>query len=225
MRLSRIAAVIEKEGKDILRDPITVAVALLMPLIMPFLFGYAISLDIDNVPLGVLDEDHSAASRALVDRFVESSYFRLAALYDSDRQVEGGLQRGRVDLVLVIPPRFEERMAAREAAPVQVLVDGSYSATANLVAGYAATIISRFGRAALSQPVRAEIRVWYNPDQSFTSFSVLSMVAIAALMVGVFHPAASIVREKEAGTIEQLQVTPIGTAELFGVPSPNPRNF
>jgi ABC-2 type transport system permease protein len=215
MKLSRIAAMTVKETKDIIRDPITVGVALFMPLVMLFLFGYAISLDVKNVPLGVLDQDHTPASRSLVDRFVQSGYFYLGAGYSSARETEASLQDGDVDLALVIPPRFEERLARHEAVPVQVLVDGTYSATANLVAGYASTIIAEFGRDSISQPVRAEIRVWYNPSLRSVTYVIPGLFGVILMAFPPLLTALAIAREKETGTIQQIFASPLTAAEFL----------
>ena len=124
-------------------------------------------------------------------------------------------------MALVISQDFQERLQRHRSPTVQVILDGTNSNTAALARTYALQIIDLFERSwphgtdGPAPAVRSAIRVWYNPDQTFTPFVVLSMIALAALMVGVIHPAASIVREKEIGTIEQLMVTPIRTGELF----------
>lgn len=215
MKLSRVTAMTVKEVKDIIRDPITVGVALFMPLVMLFLFGYAISLDVKNVPLGVLDQDRSPASRALVDQFVQSGYFYLGANYTSAREAAASLQDGNVDLALVIPPRFEERLARHEAVPVQVLVDGTYSATANLVAGYAEAIVSAFGHGSPPQTVRAEIRVWYNPSLSSVAYVVPGLFGVILMAFPPLLTALAIAREKETGTIQQIFASPLTAAEFL----------
>src|SRR6516165_10663523 len=106
MNPRRIAAVVAKESRELWRDPITVGIALLMPLVMLFLFGYAVTLDIHDIALGVLDRDATPASRDLTDAFVQSGYFRLARVLRSTRDIDAALPRGNVDLVLVIPERF-----------------------------------------------------------------------------------------------------------------------
>lgn len=214
MSLHRIGAVIVKETKDIIRDPITVGVALFMPLVMLFLFGYAISLDVNNVPLGVRDESHSPASRALVDRFVQSGYFRLAAVYTTAEQVEAGLQRGEIDLALVIPPRLERRLARHGTVPVQVLVDGTYSATANLVASYASTIISGFSGNSLPG-VRVEARVWYNPSLRSVAYVIPGLFGVILMAFPPLLTALAITREKETGTIQQIFASPLTAAEFL----------
>ena len=214
MKLSRVGAVTVKEVKDVIRDPITVAIALFMPLVMLFLFGYAISLDVENVPLGVLDEDQSPASRALVDRFVQSGYFRLRKIYTTGHEVEAGLQRSDVDLVLVIPPVFEERLARHQPAPLQVLVDGTYSATGNLVAAYAGTIVSEFGRSP-HQTVRAEVRIWYNPSLRSVTYVVPGLFGVILMAFPPLLAALAITREKETGTIQQIFASPLTAAEFL----------
>jgi len=215
MKPARIAAMTVKEVKDIIRDPITVGVALFMPLVMLFLFGYAISLDVKNVPLGILDEDYSSASRALVDRFVQSGYFYIRTTYTSARAVEASLQEGNVDLALVIPPLFGQRLARHERVPVQVLVDGTYSATANLVAGYAGAIVSEFGHGPNFNPVRAEIRVWYNPSLRSATYVVPGLFGVILMAFPPLLTALAIAREKETGTIQQIFASPLTAAEFL----------
>ncbi|SMF27751.1 ABC-2 type transport system permease protein [Tistlia consotensis] len=214
MKPARIAAVVAKETKEIARDPVTVAVALLMPLVMLFLFGYAISLDVENVAMGVLDQDRSPASRRLVDRFVGSGYFRLAADYATTHEVEDGLQRSAVELVLVVPPGFQRTIAQGGTAPVQVLVDGTYSATANLVAAYAQAIVSDF--AGDSAPrVRVETRVWYNPSLRSVTYVVPGLFGVILMAFPPLLTALAIAREKETGSIQQIFASPLTPAEFL----------
>jgi ABC-2 type transport system permease protein len=214
MNLSRIAAVVVKETKDIVRDPITVAVALLMPLVMLFLFGYAVSLDIDDVAIAVLDQDRSPLSRRLVDRFVQSGYFRLAESYFWSSQVEAGLQSNAAKLALIIPPDFSETLARGAPAPVQVLVDGTYSATANLVAGYAETIVAGFGDVE-ARPVGVDLRVWYNPSLRSTTYVVPGLFGVILMAFPPLLTALAITREKETGTIQQIFASPLTASEFL----------
>lgn len=215
MMFNRIVAVVEKETKEIVRDPITVAVALLMPLVMLFLFGYAISLDIDNVPVGVLDQDRTPASRALTDQFVRSGYFRLGDHYTTDRQVEKALQLSQVDLVLVIPPRFQDKIFRGETAPVQILVDGTYSVTANLVASYAGAVVSTYNQGAAGNAIRTEVRVWYNPALRSVAYVVPGLFGVILMAFPPLLTALAITREKETGSIQQIFVSPLTSAEFL----------
>ena len=214
MSLSRIAAVIAKETTEIVRDPVTVAVSLLMPLVMLFLFGYAISLDVNNVPIGVLDQDRTPASRALADRFVQSGYFRLARTFTAQSQIEDGLQRGEIRLALVIPPRFQARIERKEAAPVQVLVDGSYSATATLVVASARTIVSSFQDARVPE-IRVATRAWYNPELRSVNYVVPGLFGVILMAFPPLLTALALTREKETGTIQQIFASPLRPTEFL----------
>lgn len=215
MKLRRIGAVVGKETREIARDPITMGVSILMPLVMLFLFGYAISLDIRHAELGVLDDDGSQESRALVEAFVGSEYFRLKRQLTSVREVDDVLQRGHVDLVLVIPRRFAADLARGESAPVQVLVDGTYAATASLVAGYAQAVISDFRRPRRTHAVRVQTRVWYNPSLRSASYVVPGLYAVILLAFPPLLTALGIVREKETGTIQSIFASPLTPAEFI----------
>ena len=139
-----VRAVVWKEVREIRRDPVTIFVAALLPLVMLFLFGYALSLDVKNAPYAVYDLDRSAHSRDLADAFARSGYFRRAHAIVSDAEVGRLLDRGQARLVLVIPADFSERIARGDTAHVQTLIDGSFSATAMVIAGYAAAIVQDF---------------------------------------------------------------------------------
>lgn len=214
MNLRRIATLIGKEAREVIRDPVTIWVSALLPLMMLFLFGYAISLDVENVPLGVLDQDQSPASRQLVDGFVQSGYFRLARVFSSERQVEDALQRGDVRLALTIPERFHVALVRDETPPVQVLLDGTYSATALIIAGYAQTIVSSY-RAAPIMPVRVEARVWYNAPMRSMNYIVPGLYGVILMAFPPLLTALAIVREKETGSIQQIFASPVTSAEFI----------
>jgi ABC-2 type transport system permease protein len=214
MNPRRIAAVVAKESRELWRDPITVGVALLMPLVMLFLFGYAVTLDINNVSLGVLDEDATPASRRLIDGFVESGYFGLAEAFASTHDIDRALQRGTIDLVLVIPKRFEATIARGDAPVVQVLLDGTYSDTAQVVADYADTIVRSYGSPPLSA-VRVEIRVWYNAEMRSANYVVPGLFAVILMAFPPLLTALAVVREKETGAIQQIFASPLTSGEFI----------
>lgn len=214
MNVSRIAAVTEKETKDILRDPITVAIALLMPLIMLFLFGYAISLDVDRVPIGVLDQDRTSASRTLAERFTSSSYFQLRQSFISAVEAETALQRNKVRMALVIPSGFQGSMERGEESPVQVLVDGTYSATATLIVAYAKNIIRAFSVPQRSE-IQVETRVWYNPALRSVNYVVPGLFGVILMAFPPLLTALALTREKETGTIQQIFASPLTPAEFL----------
>lgn len=214
MSPARVLAVIVKEALEIRRDPLTLGIALLMPILMLFLFGYAISLDIGDVEMGVLDQDRSVASRELVARFTGSGYFHLADNYLAPAEMERDLQRGEVPLALVIPPGFGQALARGEAAPVQVIVDGTYSATANLVAAYAQAIVAGYGDAAVPR-VRVEPRAWYNPALRSATYVVPGLFGAILMAFPPLLTALAITREKETGSIQQIFASPLTPAEFL----------
>ncbi len=215
MSVRRIVAVMGKETREILRDPITLGVSALMPLVMLFLFGYAISPDVRQARIGALDHSSSPASRALVERFVSSGYFRLHRGFMSIEEVDAALQRGRADLALVIPPDFAARLSRDEPVPVQVLVDGTYATTALLVIGYAQAIIEGFRRPAGKEILRMETRVWYNPSLKSANYVVPGLYAVILLAFPPLPTALGIVREKETGAIRSIFASPLTSAEFI----------
>lgn len=217
---TRLLGLFRKEMIQFLRDRVMLILVLWLYTGEVIICAFALSFEIANLPLAVVDLNHTPASRALVEQFLATDTFSLAGRPTMPQATEW-LQTGRARVALVVPENFQRRLARGQTATVQLLLDGTNSNVAAQARAYALQIVNRFQppldspRIGANGGVRPVIRVWYNPNQSYTSFIVLSMIAIAALMVGVFHPAASIVREKEAGTIEQLRVTPTGTTELF----------
>lgn len=217
----RLASLLTKEIIQFSRDRVILVLILWLYTIEVVICAYALSFDVKHLPLAAVDLDRSVASRSLLEKFSISEAFDVAG-YPPTMAVAGKwLDSGKASLVIVIPEKFDRDLRRGAVPVVQLLLDGSNSNTATIARGYAAQILDRFQQEwppdAVAPAVQVEpvIRVWYNPDQTYTSFMVLSMIALAALMVGVIHPAASIVREKEVGTIEQLMVTPIRISELF----------
>jgi ABC-2 type transport system permease protein len=214
MRPRRVAAVIGKETKEVARDPITVGIALLMPLVMLFIFGYAISLDVEDVALGILDQDQTPASRALADNFVQSASFREAATFTRLDEVDAALQRNAVKIALVIPPRFQARLERGEVAEVQLFLDGTHSATAGLAGAYAEAIVLGFGAPA-APATRVETRVWYNPALRSVNYVVPGLFGVILMAFPPLLTALAITREKETGSIEQIYASPLTAGEFL----------
>jgi len=213
MNLRRVGALIGKEVRELVRDPITLWLALLMPLVMLFLFGYAVTLDVKGVSIGVYDEDRSPASRELAARFAATENFSITRRFASMHEVVDAMQRARVRLVLVIPPDFQRRLMTGPSAPVQILVDGTYSMTAALAAGYAEAIVRSFPAPQVST-LHLETRVWYNPSLRSANFVVPGLLAVILMAFPPLLTALAIVREKESGTIQQIYASPVTSAEF-----------
>lgn len=213
MNPRRVTALMGKEFRELWRDPITVWLALLMPLIMLFLFGSAVTLDVENIRLGVLDEDASPASRALVDRFTATRYFQLQRQFHSQRDIEDALQRGQVRVAIVVPRNFQRALLRGERAPVQVLVDGAFASSAALAQGYAEAIVGSFPERPRER-IETQVRVWYNPALRSANFVVPGLFAVILMAFPPLLTALAIVREKESGTIQQIYASPVTSAEF-----------
>ena len=212
--MRRTAAFIEKETKEILRDPITLGIALIMPLLLLFLFGYAINFDIENVPFGVLDFDRSAESRALIDRFQQSGFFSLIRVFASQTDLANALMVNDIRLAVVIPPDFAKTLRALEPAPVQVIVDGTFAASAGLVMKYAQMIVGTYG-AAGEHLLGLEARIWYNPDLRSAHYVIPGLFGVILMAIPPLLTALAVTREKESGSIQQIFASPLRSSEFI----------
>ncbi|MFN8654356.1 MAG: ABC transporter permease [Gemmatimonadales bacterium] len=216
----RMLAVARKEWIQIRRDGRSLALAFLLPAMLLYLFGVAISTDVENIHLAVLDQDRTAESRQLVDAFVQSGYFILEARLDRLDQAEPLILTGKARIALVIPPKFAADLKARRAAPVELLLDGADASTATVARGYADAIARNFSSKVLLGPrtvtpaVRAESRVWFNETLDSTAKVVPGLIAVIMSIISAMLTSLTIAREWERGTMEQLAATPVGRAEL-----------
>jgi ABC-2 type transport system permease protein len=214
MKASRMIGFARKEGLEIIRDPVTVFISLLMPLVMLFLFGFALSFDVEEAPIMIVDHDKSAASRALSAQFLNTPYFHLAGAPESDRSAEHALMEGRARAVLSIPPGLSRRLARGENAPVEFIVDGTYASTAAIVSAYGRAIIYSFPSGTLELPVQPEVRVWFNPELRSRNFVVPGLFAVILMAFSPLLTALAVARERESGTITQIYASPLSRAEF-----------
>lgn len=225
--LRRCLAIARKETREVWRDSITLGIAILLPLIMMFLFAYAITLDVRQVRMAVLDEDASVASREYVSAFVRSGYFRLEATVHSLDAVEWLLDRGAVRLVLVIPGGFARTLAQGRPVDVQTLVDGSFANTAILALNYAERITETYSQqiqaralaaragATIEPAVRVEPRVRYNPGLRSENFVVPGLFAVILMAFPPMLTALAVVRERQRGSILQIAIAPVRPWEFL----------
>lgn len=219
--------VIVKEFLQIRRDRKMIPVIFVAPVVQILVFGFAVNTDVTDVPTVLVDQDRSAASRDLVSRFVESGYFELVGSEERAAGVDRWLVTGRAQLGLVVSPGFGADLAAGRRAALQVVVDGSDAASANVALGYAGALARGFGaelqmqrlRAAggLARPGQVELvpRVFYNPDLKSRWFYVPAVLAMILMVMTMLLSAMGVVREKEIGTLEQIIVTPIRAWQLL----------
>jgi ABC-2 type transport system permease protein len=227
VRPGRLRALLRKEFVQFFRDYAMIMLVLYIFLEIA-LCAWALTLDVRGVPIAVYDLDRSPASRTVLERLVRSESFRLEDILTSNRAVAEHLDRGLARLVVVIPPDFARDLAQGRAPTVQLVTDGSDSYTATLAAAYGTQVIEGYanevlaGRLGLTASqltllpqVRTEARVWYDPALTFTHFNAIVMVALNIPFVAILVTAGVVVREKEAGTLEQLMVTPIRPWEFM----------
>ena len=228
MSLTRLASLVRKEFIQIARDPRTLYIVIAIPVVQMFLLGYTATTDVRNVPLAVLDQSRSPASRSLLDAYRAADYFRLAFDVDSEDELRRLIDDGEARAGLVIPPDFSERLLAGETARLAFVLDGSdpnvasTSLAASQLIGqsYSTGItfdrIERRGLGSAVQPA-LEVRpqVWYNPDLVSAYFMVPALIGMILQLITSMLTATAIVRERERGTIEQLIVTPIRSSELI----------
>jgi ABC-2 type transport system permease protein len=220
-RARRVAALIRKEVRQIFRDPSSILIAFVMPLILLFLFGYGMSLDATRTRIGVAIERPTPSTRALLAAFQASPYFDVRAATDR-RQLEQPMTVGEIHGIVVIPATFDADLWRRSAAPeLQIILDGSDPNTAALVQGYAQGVVNGWvaSRAVESGRVGAssgtEQRFWFNPELTSRFFLVPGCVAIVMAMVGTLLTSLVVAREWERGTMEALMATPVTAVELL----------
>ena len=224
---SRLGALIVKEFIQIVRDPRTLALALLIPIIQLFLLGYVANNDVRNVPLAVFDQDRSPAARALLNAFKVADYFRLEYEVDSERELRALVDGNKARAALIIPPGYGERVNGAGVAEVAFILDGSDPtvastslAAAQLIGqAHATTLLAerldRRGQpGSIQLPLDVRTQVWYNPDLISAYFIVPGLFGVIMYAITSLLTASAIVRERERGTIEQLIVTPIRPWEL-----------
>lgn len=217
----QVLALIVKELLAILKDPKSRVVVVGPPLIQLMVFGYAASFDVNHVPIAVYDADKSAASRDLVARFTGSPSFREVAALRSARPIKALIDSRQVAMALVIDRRFTRDLYLHQPAPVQIIVDGRNSNTALLTLGYANTIVSDFALAWAARhggqvPAAVlDLRAWYNPALSSRWFIVPGIVAVLTQVVTLLVVGLSVAREREAGTFDQLLVTPLRAIDIL----------
>ncbi len=226
MNARRTLAIFRKELLHIVRDPLSLGMALALPMLLLILFGYALSLDVDRIPLLIWDQDKTPHSRALLDRFRGSRLFAVQGDIDSYRPAELGLDRGDVLAVFIVPIDFGRKLAAGQQTPVQMLLDGSDSNTASIALGYARAMVAgyssevrteyqvRNGAGELKPPVDPQLRVMFNNELKSKNYIVPGLIAVILMMIGAMLTSLSIAREWENGTMEELLSTPVRPAEL-----------
>ena len=225
--MRRLWFIMWKELLELRQDPRLFGVIFIAPVVQLTMLGYAASTDVRNVPVVIVDQDRSAPSRALIDRFEASPYFTVVGTAANLNEIDPWLERGRAWLALAIPADYAELMGRGSTATVQVVADGTDSSSTSVALGYAATLVAGYnqdiaqrratarGTHLPPEPIEARIRVWFNPQLESRDFMIPGIVALLLLVITTNLSSMAIVREKELGTLEQLNVTPVARWELI----------
>ena len=217
--IRRILATTVKELLQLKRDWRTALALLAMPVVLLMIYGFALSFDVTNIRLGVVDSSRTRDSRRVVQAFLKSGYFVERAVLDDVRPLDSLFLDNTIQAALVIPRDFSSAVAARQQTSVQFILDGSDAQTANTVLGYARQIVAAqtgtIYDIEVRPPFEAVPLVWYNPDLRSTIFLVPGLLAFILMVSSVIATALAVVREKERGTMESLRATPIRAIELL----------
>ncbi len=223
-----IMAIVRKEFIHIRRDPRMFAVLFVPPILQLMLLGYAVNLDVRDIPTVVCDMDRSASSRDFLSGYLNSGYFSLKAQVAAMGGVDRYLDTGQASMAIIIPERFGGKLSGKRQASILLIADGSESYSASIGLNYAVMIAGRYSKRIILEsferlknlgvrPVRVEpeIRVWYNPNLKSRNFQVPGILGLILMMMTMILTSMAIVREKETGTMEQLIVTPVRPTELI----------
>lgn len=223
--MRRIGFMMWKEVLELRQDPRIFSVIFIAPIIQLTVLGYAATTDVKNVPIVVIDVDRSAASRALISRFQGSGIFTLVDVTSDLQAIDPYLTRGQAWMALSIPSGYGEDIAAGRPARVQVVADGSDASSTNIAMGYASNLVAGYaqelvearsgGGAQAVGGIEPRVRIWFNPTIESRYFMLPGIFALLLLVVTTNLSSMAIVREKEVGTLEQLNVTPLGRVELI----------
>ena len=218
--MRKIKYIAIKEFRHILRDPRSLGIAILMPVLMTFLYGYAINLDIKNIKLAFLDFDRSSESRALAERFFNSGYFLRPDAAADISDPEKILKRGGANAVMIIPHGLSEALGNRTEYEIGLMVDGADANLAAATSSYSNMVLMQFLKDKLPEGmeipgVTISARVLYNPDLKSSHFFVPGLIAIILMMISALLTSITIAREKETGTMEQLLTAPVTPREII----------
>ncbi|HOK08312.1 MAG TPA: ABC transporter permease [Candidatus Hydrogenedens sp.] len=216
-------AIVYKETRHIVRDPRSLFLMLVIPGLELVIFGFAVNLDIKNIKTGVLNQDKRIESRNLLDQFVNSGYFDIVYICNSEEEMASALRRGYIRVGIHIPPYYTDRILKNEHVDVQILIDGSDSTVAMQALNVSNAIGLRASIKILSKtnslpsqfPIDMRPRVLFNPDMRTANFMIPGLIGVILQVIVMLLTSFAVVREKEQRTLEQLVVTPVSRFGLM----------
>lgn len=219
MNLHRYSIIVWKEFIHIFRDPISLRIAILMPLIFTLVFGYAVTTDVEHIRLAVFDGDKTYESRELIRKFVASNYFDLAVMVNSSGELEHLLDGGEVKAALTIPSGYGKKLKRGEMPESLLTLDGTDPTIARTALQSGNLVANMYNMSTLTegtfQVAEMKTRVWYNPNMKSAMFIIPGLIGLIMQNITIMLTAFALVREREKGTIEQLMVSPLRSSELI----------
>lgn len=219
--MKRTKAVIIKEFAHIFRDPASLTIVFLMPVLMIFIFGYSISYDLNNIDAGYIDLSQSDLSKQLIDQFTNNSYFKMqnlkAQYKDPINHGEELLKSGALKEVIIIPQDFSQKIKDNRKAELGLIIDGSDSNVANLVYQYNELIILEFTSQlrSLKESLKVSTKVYFNPEVKSAFFFIPGLIALLLVMISAMLTSLSITRERESGSLDLVFISPLRSHEII----------
>ena len=214
----RLMSLMLKETRQILRDKQQLFLLAFPPIVQICLYGYALSPDVQNLQLGVIDEDKTYKSRELISALVENRVFKIGRSPNDLTSLMKNIERGKLDAGLVIPPDFDRRISQGKQSPVQLIIDAVDANTAGITQGYATEMIQAFSRnllPATTRPVISQVTYAYNPGLISSWFFVPGVLGLVLTLTGSLVSSTTMVKEKDSGTLEQLLMTPAESWQIL----------
>jgi len=224
--LHRIYAIAKKEYRQLKRDKRLLFVIFFFPVMLLIMFGYAVNFDVKHVKIAIYDQEKSSLSRDFINSLLHSEYFDLVDMINSEKDINKYLDEKLAQCVIVIPDDLSEQLHSNREVKIQYLIDGVDGNTANIISNYANLATINFNRKFTGQvlavkgvrqyePIRLDPQFWFNPELKTSKFLVPGLIAMILIVTAVISVALSLVREKERGTIEQINVSPLSSLELI----------
>lgn len=224
--MPHILAVMRKEFMHLIRDPRSLTISLFLPVMLLFLYGYSVTTDIKNVPIAIRDGSRTGQSRELISKIMNSGYFIIVAMPDSETKFRGLVDSGRAKMIVNIPPDFEQKIRSGLRPAIQVIIDGSDPTTASAAMGYINGIAQDYFSGLLVkssihdprkivQAVNLKVRIWYNENLRSLNFYIPGLICTILMMMAASLTSLTIISEKENGTMEALVASPIRRNELM----------
>lgn len=227
MNMQRFISIVKKEFIQIKRDKASFGIAIMMPIMMMLLFGYAVTTELDNISTVVLDQNHTKESREFIKSFENTGYFNITKEENNIEKIQNEMDKGLVHAAIIIPPDYSNKILKGEKPVVQFLIDGSDPTTARTVFSSGVLTGERYGvkfwsKSMEKYPGKASIggvdvntRVLYNPSLRNQNFVIPGLVGLIMQNITILLTAFALVRERERGTIEQLMVSPLTAPEII----------